>query len=232
MSAIRIEVEERIKQEEIVTKETMSQVEVRRKKEINIIEAEKSGCPAVAEAEKQSCRRTLETQIVQTRDDLSVQIGIIKDSQESLLESTRVDFEARYAALLQTKLDEETKLSNQKRAAIQVLVDERDKCAAQGQEKVATCAEKVDAELFEMRSTRDFNIAVVKTDAETEVQRVTTVRHSQVVKVQAQLEEQLKNIREKRYEQLEKIMRKCEGGREGGECPELDCSLCPAEGSG
>ena len=43
------------------------------------------------------------------------------------------------------------------------------------------------------------------------------------------MEEQLKNIREQRYEQIEKIMRKCEGGRAGGECPDLDCSLCPGK---
>ena len=67
---------------------------------------------------------------------------------------------------------------------------------------------------------------MVRINTETDIERVTAIRKAQLIQVQAQLEGQLKNIREQRYEQIEKTMRKCEGGRAGGSCPELDCSLC------
>ena len=50
----------------------------------------------------------------------------------------------------------------------------------------------------------------------------------ELVIMQAQLEQQLKNIREQHYDEIEKIMRKCEGGA-APSCPELDCSMCPGK---
>ena len=49
----------------------------------------------------------------------------------------------------------------------------------------------------------------------------------QLVIVQAQLEKQLQDIREQRYEEIERVMRRCEGGAEEA-CPAFDCSMCPA----
>ena len=66
-------------------------------------------------------------------------------------------------------------------------------------------------------------------NTETETEKVAADKKQQLVKAQAQLEEQLKNIREHHYDYIEKVMRVCEGGREGGACPQLDCSLCPGE---
>ena len=50
----------------------------------------------------------------------------------------------------------------------------------------------------------------------------------QLVVIQAQLEQQLRNIREQRYMEIERVMRTCEGGSETEACPAFDCSMCPA----
>ena len=50
----------------------------------------------------------------------------------------------------------------------------------------------------------------------------------ELVVVQAQLEQQLRNIREQRYMEIERVMRTCEGGSETEACPAFDCSMCPA----
>merc|ERR1712156_335846 len=53
----------------------------------------------------------------------------------------------------------------------------------------------------------------------------------ELVIIQAQLEQQLKNIREVRYDEIEKVMRQCEGGAEEA-CPSYTladaCAYCGA----
>ena len=49
----------------------------------------------------------------------------------------------------------------------------------------------------------------------------------ELVVIQAQLEQQLRNIREQRYMEIERVMRTCEGGNPEEACPAFDCSMCP-----
>ena len=51
----------------------------------------------------------------------------------------------------------------------------------------------------------------------------------QLVVIQAQLEQQLRNIREQRYMEIERVMRTCEGGNPEEGCPAFDCSMCMVE---
>ena len=51
----------------------------------------------------------------------------------------------------------------------------------------------------------------------------------ELVVIQAQLEQQLRNIREQRYMEIERVMRTCEGGNPEEGCPAFDCSMCMVE---
>ena len=57
--------------------------------------------------------------------------------------------------------------------------------------------------------------------------QIMAATRDELVVIQAQLEQQLRNIREQRYMEIERVMRTCEGGSETEACPAFDCSMCP-----
>ena len=59
--------------------------------------------------------------------------------------------------------------------------------------------------------------------------QIMAATRDELVVIQAQLEQQLRNIREQRYMEIERVMRTCEGGNPEEGCPAFDCSMCMVE---
>merc|ERR1712095_126064 len=97
-------------------------------------------------------------------------------------------------------------------------------------EKAETCREEHDRILDEIRTERDTQLEAVRVQSVEDQLEVMEEAKEELVVMQAQLEQQLKNIREQHYDEIEKIMRKCEGGAEPS-CPAFDCSVCEESGS-
>merc|ERR1712241_459471 len=75
-----------------------------------------------------------------------------------------------------------------------------------------TCREEHDRILDEIRTERDTQLEAVRVQSIEDQLEVMEEAKQELVVMQAQLEQQLKNIREQHYDEIEKIMRKCEGG--------------------
>ena len=95
----------------------------------------------------------------------------------------------------------------------------------EGDEHEETCVEEHDRILDQIRTERDAQLEAVRVQSEVDQLQVIAGARDTLVIVQAQLEQQLKNIRETRYDEIEKIMRMCEGGAAEA-CPAFDCSMC------
>merc|ERR1711902_67301 len=67
----------------------------------------------------------------------------------------------------------------------------------------------------------------VRVQSEQAQLQIMAATRDELVVIQAQLEQQLRNIREQRYMEIERVMRTCEGGSETEACPAFDCSMCP-----
>ena len=107
-----------------------------------------------------------------------------------------------------------------------IAIQSREDCAHEGNEHGETCREEYDRILDEIRTERDSQLEVIRTQSVEDQLQVIADAKEELVIMQAQLEQQLKNIREQHYYEIEKIMRKCEGGAEQT-CPAFDCSMCP-----
>merc|ERR1712165_308193 len=112
---------------------------------------------------------------------------------------------------------------------LEMLRQSREECAAEGDEHAETCREEHDMILDEIRTERDTQLEAVRVQSVEDQLEVMEEAKQELVVMQAQLEQQLKNIREQHYDEIEKIMRKCEGGAEPS-CPVFDCSMCPESG--
>merc|ERR1711902_38922 len=113
---------------------------------------------------------------------------------------------------------------------LEMLRQSREECAAEGNEHAETCREEHDRILDEIRTERDTQLEAVRVQSVEDQLEVMEEAKQELVVMQAQLEQQLKNIREQHYDEIEKIMRKCEGGAEPS-CPAFDCSVCEESGS-
>ena len=95
----------------------------------------------------------------------------------------------------------------------------------------STFREEHDRILDQIRTERDTQLEAVRAQSTEDQLKVIADAKEELVIMQAQLEQQLKNIREQHYDEIEKIMRKCEGGAEPS-CPSFDsfdCSVCPGK---
>merc|ERR1712165_205466 len=109
---------------------------------------------------------------------------------------------------------------------LEKLRQSRDNCANAGNEQAETCREEHDRILDQIRTERDTQLEAVRAQSVEDQLEVIAEAKEELVIMQAQLEQQLKNIREQYYDEIEKIMRRCEGGAEPS-CPVFDCSICP-----
>merc|ERR1711902_193034 len=108
---------------------------------------------------------------------------------------------------------------------LEMLRQSREESAAEGNEHAETCREEHDRILDEIRTERDTQLEAVRVQSIEDQLEVMEEAKQELVVMQAQLEQQLKNIREQHCDEIEKIMRKCEGGAEPS-CPAFDCSVC------
>ena len=221
--------DETVRKERLATKGRIEIVQQKSRTQIEKIYAKRSGCPEVAEKEKETCKAKLEIKLIEVRDKRDVELQLIHEVQEEELEYVRLEMEEQLEVIRVQKTEQMNKLAGERNIALEALRTSRLKCAQEGQQKVESCTENIDGELERVRSERDEQLLVVRTQHEQQIKTLMAVGQQQLVRVQAQLTEQLKNIREQHYELIEKVMRKCEGGKAAGKCPELDCSTCPCK---
>merc|ERR1712223_2130390 len=104
-------------------------------------------------------------------------------------------------------------------------------CSQEGDGQAETCREEHDRILDDIRTERDRQLEEVRVQSTEDQLEVMEVAKDELVVIQAQLEQELKNVREQRYDEIEKIMRKCEGGGEE-HCPAMTldeaCNYCDA----
>jgi len=72
-------------------------------------------------------------------------------------------------------------------------------------------------------------LEAVRVQSEQAQLQIMAAARDELVVIQAQLEQQLRNIREQRYMEIERVMRTCEGGNPEEGCPAFDCSMCMVE---
>ena len=141
------------------------------------------------------------------------------------LEAVRIEHEDQMVVIEEQKAEKLRQIETEEAVQLEILRQSREDCAQQGDGREATCREEHDKTLDEIRTERDTQLEAVRVQSGEDQLQVIAEAKEELVKMQAQLEQQLKNIREQRFDEIEKIMRKCEGGAEEA-CPVFDCSMC------
>ena len=176
----------------------------------------------------------IQTQIVslpKSTNGLSSELEGILAEKEIRKEASRIEHEDQIIVITENKAQRLRELDTEETVELQVLRDSRDTCAADADNIEATCWEEHEIQLDEIRTRRDAELEAIRVQADADEVAVMNEAKEELVIIQAQLEQQLKNIREVRYDEIEKVMRQCEGGAEEA-CPsytlEDACGYCEA----
>merc|ERR1711899_34525 len=154
--------------------------------------------------------------------------GILAQKQIQM-ETVRIEHEDQIVVIEQQKAERLADIETEEAVELEKLRRGRDNCANAGNDVAETCREEHDRILDQIRTERDSQLEAVREQSTEDQLEVIADAKEELVIMQAQLEQQLKNIREQHYDEIEKIMRKCEGGA-APHCPEFDCSMCPESG--
>ena len=158
-------------------------------------------------------------------NELFTELEDILTQGEMQMEAVRIEYENQMVVIKKQKAERLRELEAEEAAQLVALRQSREGCAQEGDEHEETCREKHDRTLDAIRTQRDSQLEAVRAKSVEDQLQVNDYATKELMKKQAQLKMQLKNIREQRYEQIEKIMRQHAGGPENY-CPELDCSMC------
>merc|ERR1711979_184709 len=146
-------------------------------------------------------------------------------------EEVRIDHEDQIVVIKEQKAEKLRQIETEEAVQLEMLRQSREDCAKEGDEHEETCIEKHDRILDGIRTERVEQLEEVRVQSEEDQLEVIAEAREVLVMIQAQLEQQLTNIREQRYDEIEKINRKCEGGA-AEMCPMLDledaCAMCEA----
>merc|ERR1712037_856290 len=133
--------------------------------------------------------------------------------------------EDQIVVIKEQKAEKLRQIETEEAVQLDILRQSREECALEGDGREETCREEHDRILDNIRTERDAQLEAVRVQSgEAQLEAIAEAKE-ELVLTQAQLEQRLKNIREQRFDEIEKIMRKCEGGAEEA-CPVFDCSMC------
>ena len=145
----------------------------------------------------------------------------------------RIEHEDQIVAIEESKAERLRQIETEEAVELENLRQSRENCAQEGDGHAETCREEHDKILDEIRTERDRQLEEVRVRSTEDQLEVMEEAKDELVVIQAQLEQELKNVREQRYDEIEKIMRKCEGGGEE-HCPAMTldeaCNYCDAGG--
>merc|ERR1712012_174323 len=175
--------------------------------------------------EEMSCRERYNQQLEEVRDQRDSELEGILAQEQMLKETARIEHEDQMVTIEEEKAERLREIETEEAVQLEMLRQSREECAAEGNEHAETCREEHDRILDEIRTERDTQLEAVRVQSVDDQLEVMEEAKQELVVMQAQLEQQLKNIREQHYDEIEKIMRKCEGGAEPS-CPAFDCSVC------
>ena len=158
-------------------------------------------------------------------DKPSTELEGVLAEKEMQLEAVRIDHEDQIVVIKEQKGEKLRQIETEEAVQLEILRQSREDCALEGDGRAETCREEHDRILDDIRTERDTQLEAVRVQSgEAQLEAIAEAKE-ELVLGQAQLEQQLKNIREQRFDEIEKIMRKCEGGAEET-CPAFDCSMC------
>ena len=176
----------------------------------------------------------IEAQIVslpKSTNGLSTELEGILAEKEIQKEASRIAHEDQIIVITENKAQRLRELDSEEAVQLGLLRDSRDTCAVDADNMEATCWEEHEIQLDEIRTRRDAALEAIRVQADADELAVRNAAKEELVIIQAQLEQQLKNIREVRYDEIEKVMRQCEGGAEEA-CPSYTladaCAYCEA----
>merc|ERR1711884_691907 len=193
--------------------ETMDLERVQATAVIDRLYAERDAtCPDEAASMEMTCRERYNSQLAQ---------------KEIRLEQVRIQHEDQIMAITEQKAEKLRQIETEEAVQLEMLRQQREQCAIEGNEHEASCIEEHDAMLDEIRTRRDAALEAVRVQSEQAQLQIMAATRDELVVIQAQLEQQLRNIREQRYMEIERVMRTCEGGNPEEGCPAFDCSMCP-----
>ena len=158
-------------------------------------------------------------------DKPSTELEGVLAEKEMRLEAVRIEHEDQIVVIKEQKAEKLRQIETEEAVQLEILRQSREECALEGDGREETCREEHDRILDDIRTERDAQLEAVRVQSgEAQLEAIAEAKE-ELVLTQAQLEQQLKNIREQRFDEIEKIMRKCEGGAEEA-CPVFDCSMC------
>merc|ERR1712109_195788 len=128
------------------------------------------------------------------------------------LEAARILLEDQMAVINEQKAQKLRDIERDEADELGRLRQARDNCAPQGDAAAATCTEDHEMELDRIRTMRDNALEGVRVQAKDDEMQVRAEAKDELITIQSQLKMQLKNLREQRYNEIEAIMRRCEGG--------------------
>merc|ERR1712012_658796 len=175
-------------------------------------------CPDEAASMEMTCRERYNSQLEE-----------ILAQKEIRLEQVRIQHEDQIMAITEQKAEKLRQIETEESVQLEMLRQQREQCAIEGNKHEASCIEEHDAMLDEIRTRRDAALEAVRVESEQAQLQIMASTRDELVVIQAQLEQQLRNIREQRYMEIERVMRTCEGGNPEEGCPAFDCSMCMVE---
>merc|ERR1712117_920028 len=210
-------------------KETMDLERVQATAVIDRLYAERDAtCPDEAASMEMTCRERYNSQLEEIRSQRDTELEEVLAQKEIRLEQVRIQHEDQIMAITEQKAEKLRQIETEEAVQLEMLRQQREQCAIEGNEHEASCIEEHDAQLDEIRTRRDAALEAVRVQSEQAQLQIMAAARDELVVIQAQLEQQLRNIREQRYMEIERVMRTCEGGNPEEGCPAFDCSMCPA----
>ena len=163
-------------------------------------------------------------------DKPSTELEGVLAEKEMRLEAVRIEHEDQIVVIKEQKAEKLRQIETEEAVQLEILRQSREDCALEGDGRAETCREEHDRILDDIRTERDTQLEAVRVQSgEAQLEAIAEAKE-ELVLGQAQLEQQLKNIREQRFDEIEKIMRKCEDGGEKKDekaCKMLE-EVCPA----
>jgi len=228
----RINYDEETIETEQMWKDTIDLYRIQMQAEIDRLYAERDAtCPEEAASEEMTCRERYDAQLAEVRAQRDAELEGILAEKEIQKEASRIAHEDQIIVITENKAQRLRELDSEEAVQLGMLRDSRDTCAVDADNMEATCWEEHEIQLDEIRTRRDAALEAIRVQADADELAVRNAAKEELVIIQAQLEQQLKNIREVRYDEIEKVMRQCEGGAEEA-CPsytlEDACGYCEA----
>lgn len=209
LRGIRVHWDNQIMKFKVHQKRAMDLVVRQRRVEIEKIYAQRKTCPQIVKNEEELCRQKVTVEMEKVRVQRDDEIELAQEHSEEDMVKIVIEYDGKVDAIVAQKRTELHAIHVEREQVLKKMLDSRFKCGEEGQQKVETCKEKIEAQLINVRSERDTLLDELREKREADMERVVALRKTQLVKVQSKLEEELTSIHEDRDRQLRELKTTC-----------------------